>query len=387
MANLILNTELFGSVGIIPYPVSPGASEILEYSTDVLASYTAKSEERNCMRALPRHNYQYVYKAGSNYMQAIFNALSSNIRGKWLIPLWFEVQEATATVGQTVFPVDTTIHDIRANSYVLIFSDVESWQVAKVSAVTNSSITCEASTLQGLIYIVPLRYGFISGQSNLAPNGYQNEIKARFEIEDVLSGIAAVPAQLNGKDFYTTPYLIADAGDSQIYMEEDQTQFEVGGINSSTPWLASRYGKTYLWDDNGQQALRALKAYFYRRQGRFRSFLSPSFEPNLRSASAGIVGTIFKFYDEGYTDNLFATKKLLGFKLNDGTWLTRTASNAIHLGNGLDQLTLSSALNVDANKISYVSFISENRLDTDRLEINLDIFDRFKANASVMEIG
>lgn len=386
MNDLIFNSDLYGKVALIPYPVQAGSSETLGFDTDILTSYTAQFEQRSKMRAIPRQSFTYAYDCGYDFMQKIYNAIYANIRGKWLIPLWFELQPITATVGQTSLAVDTSVHDIRANTYVLVYSNFKTWQVVKVSSITATTATVAALTIAGFAYVVPLRVGWFSAQSNMLPTGFANLIKGVFVVDDVLTGLTETVPQLNGLDFYSTPYLIDKSGSTQVFWDEDQSDFTTGNIAHSTAWANARYQKSYMFQDNGQAALRAFKNYFYRRAGKYRAFMSPTFEANLRSASSGIVGTTYKFFDDGYAANLYSLRKIVGFMLTDGTWQTRNILSVADLGDGTAQVVLDSALNIDANLISYCSFVAQNRLDADQISISFESFDMYRASINVMEI-
>lgn len=387
MSNLIITSAIYGKVAFIPYPVAAGVTEVLEYLTDVSTSYTAKAEERSMMRALPRQSFECQYQASLGFMQEIYNAIYANIRGKWLIPCWFEAQDAASAVGKTVFNVDTVYNDIRANTHVLVFQSICKWQLMTVASITATTVTFTDGVLfAGPVVIIPCRIGWFSAQSDMAPNGYSNVFKGTFFVDDVLTGLTEVVPQYNGLDLYTTPYYRGDRGSAQVYWDEDQVEFDVGNIAHTTTWGNAQYQKQYVFDADGQQAYRGLKNYFYRRAGKWRPFYSPTFESNLQSRSTGNVGTTFKYKDEGYTDNLFAIRKTIAFGMNDGTWLIRTVSNAQHLGNNVDQFTLNTALGVKAEDIHVVSFLALNRLDTDRLEISLPSYKRFTASVNVREI-
>lgn len=388
MANLIVNSSIYGQVGIIPYPVRDGATEALEFFTDVAPSYTNQVEERAQMRAIPRQYFQYAHDASFDYMQEIYNAVRANIRGDWLIPIWFEAQAVTAALGQQLFAVDTLLHDLRANSHAVIFKSICEWQVVEIASIAAASITTvEECALQGRAYVIPLRVGKLAGNVNASPTGYNNKFELQYYVQDVLEGLTETVTQYNGKDFYSVPYLMQGAGSVQIVQAEQQSDFSVGGIFSETPWLFSQYTKEYRFEGQGASEYRALKNWFYRRGGRFREFYSPSFESNLQNISTGTVGSTFRFKDEGYTDNLFSNIKRVGFRLANGTWQVRTVTGAANLGGGESQISLNSPLNVPAKDIELASFVSLNRLDTDRIDIRLGQNGTFKSAAAVMELS
>lgn len=388
MADLIFNSAIHGDIGVIPYPIRNGATEALEFYTDVLPSYTNEAEERRQLRALPRQYLKYTNDASFGNMQEIYNAVRANLRGNWLVPSWFEAQPVVVSVGQQTINADTLLHDLRENSHALIFKSICDWQIVQIAEIETDSVTLvEECAFQGRAYLVPLRVGKISSSASAAPTGFVNSFEFQYYIEDVLAGLTESPTQHNGKDLYTIPYLIDGAGSVKIIQDESQLEFAVGGIASDTFWNRSQSSKEYKFDGQGAADYRNFKNWFYRRAGRFRDFYSPSFESNLQNRSTGTVVSTFKFKDEGYVNNLFAHVKRIGFRLSNGSWQIRTVTAAENIGNGESQLTLNAPLNVPANSIQVVSFVSLNRLDTDRVEISLGQNGYFKSSASVMELS
>lgn len=387
MSDLIFTSSLYGTVGAIPYAPRNGATESLEFFSDVLQSYTNEAEERAQLRALPRNYFEYQHDASFQYQQEIYNAVRANIRGTWLIPLWFEYQTTTAALAQTVFAVDTLLHDLRADSHALLFKSICEWQVVTIAAITDTTIeTVEECTLQGRVYVIPFRVGKLSGNAGGSINGYGSTFKLQYYVQDVLRGLTEAPTQYNGHDFYSIPYLIENSASVNILQAENQVEYSVGDIASDTSWARSMYGREQKYDGQGMAEFRAFKNYFYRRAGRFRDFYSPTFESNLLNKSTGTVASTFKFKDEGYVDRLFAHMKRIGFRLADGTWQVRNATAAANIGGGEGQMTLDSPLNVPAKDIELVSFVTLNRLDTDRVDITLGQNQYFSSSAAVVEI-
>jgi len=390
MADLIITSSVYDgeSLGAIPYPILPGATEALEYYTDVLPAYTNGAEERAQLRALPRQYYKHSLATNFDQMREVHNALRANLRNRWLIPEWFQAQRVSGVVaGQTVFPVDTLIHDLRANTHALLWKGYCDWQIVDVDTITATTITLSTpAAFAGSVLIVPFRVGRVSGSAKMSPSGWDDQFDLEYYVDDVLGGLTETPAQLNGQDYYTTPYVLDERNSTQLDWEEDQVEYVLGGIDSMTPWTRSMYTYQYNFDDSGPEAYWELKQWWYRRAGKFRPFYSPTFESDLQKRSTGTVTNTFQFQDEGYTAHLYPTLNRLGFLLKNGTWLARTVTAASNIGGGLGQVTLNAALNVAARDIERVSFILFNRLNTDRLELNLQAHGRFTTNASVLEI-
>lgn len=386
MKSLMASTVSHGSLALLPYPIQTGAKETLEFYTDINASATNETEDRSQMRAIPRQSYAYVYDLPYLQTMGVFNAVSKALRAAWAVPEWSVAQAVTVVPGQIALPVDTLVHDFRVGSLALLYSLTGLWELVEVSALTSVSITVPATTLTGLIYVIPVRVGYVSAQTQLRPSGYDGAIKLTFNIDDVLAGLTETVPQLNGLDLYTDPYLIDGTGTTTISQEDEQVEYGTGNIAHATPWARSQYGANVRRDGLGAADLWAMKQFFYRRAGKFRPFYQPTFESNLRKASTGTVGSTFKFWDDGYVSLLSDVRTRLGFQLRDDSWLIRNASAAIDLGGGQGQVTLGAPLSIPASQIRLVSFVGQSRLDTDRLEISHQGNGYFTTAYNILEI-
>lgn len=387
MKSLMVSTTSHGNLALLPYLVQTGSKEVLEFLTDVNASATNEVEVRDQMRAIPRQTYTYTYDLAYLKTMGVANAVSAAIRSSWAVPEWAAAQSVVVASGQTVVNVDTAIHDLRVGSLAMLYSLAGTWELVEVASLTGTSITVPATSLNGLIYVVPVRIGYISGQSKFAPTGFDSQMKLVFNIDDVLTGLTETASQLNGLDLYTDPYLIDGSGATTISQDDVQVEYGTGNIDHSTSWARSQYGYNAQRDGLGPSDLWKLKQFFYRRAGKYRPFYQPTFESNLRKASTGTVASTFKFWDDGYVALLSSVRTRLGFKLRDGSWLIRNASAAVDLGADQGQVTLSAPLNVPASQIQLVSFVGQNRLDTDRLEITHQGNGYFTTAYNVLEIA
>lgn len=390
MSILMYNSVTYGSFAIIPYPVDIGAKESIEFFTDTLVSYTAENEERAQMRAIPRHSIQYTYSLQYLLTMGVFNTSYSWLRNNWLIPFWTEAQRVSVTSGDSVFVADTLVHDLRIGGMLLLYSWDQKWQVLEITGVSPTTVTTSsAATFGGQIYLIPVRRGWLSGDIAFTPTGADNTAKMTFEIDDVLTGLGVtVPTQYNSYDLCTDPYEITDSsGDTTVTMQEDQVEYDFGNIAHRTPWLNPQYAKQYKFTGTGAWDIRGIKEFFYRRAGRFRGFMAPSFESNLRKTSTGDLTTLFKFKDDGYTSQVYSRKKFLGFQLDDGSWLMRKAIGFVDLGGGESQVTLDASLGVNAGRILMASYAGLNRLDTDVLQLSHQNAGYFTTSYQVLEIS
>lgn len=388
MTTLTYNSPTYGELAIIPYPVDVGAKESILFFTDVLQSYTAENEDRGLMRAIPRQSLAYTYSLRYLLTMGVFNVAASWIRKNWAIPFWTEAQPVTSTLGQTVFAADTLVHDLRVGGMVLLYGWDQNWQVAEITAASSASVTTSVgATVAGQIFMVPVRRGFISGDLEFSPTGADSSVKFNYYIDDVLTGLGAtVPDQYAGQDLYLFPYEVSDQGSTTVSMLDNQVEFDVGNIAHRSTWKTSQYGKKYYRTGKGAADIRALKEFFYRRAGRYRPFVAPSFESNLRKASTGNVASTFKFKDDGFVELMASLRTMIAFGLDDDSWVMRNITGAVSLGGGESQITLDSPLGIDAGRILTASYVGLNRLDTDTLDISHQNGGYFTTSYQVLEL-
>ena len=365
-----ITTSLFGELAILPHPAEVPVKETLEFLTDVLQSYKGK-EQRLQLRSKPRHYYEYKIPVQVWNSAAAFNTEAGAIRKRWAVPVWTEAQfigdiaEAAVSVS-----CNTSLYDLRANSLALLFVNYESWQIVEIVSKTSNSITPlnSLSAMNGA-WLIPIRLGWIAGNIDKPTNGHNGKTSVMFEIEDSLSLVPPAPAQYLSKDiYYDAGLLSGDSVSRSIQQRADVVDYSLGPTARRSPWDFSRYGSPHRSIIEGASKMRDYKNFLFRRAGKFREFFIPTFENNLSCLNVGTVDSTLVVKSDSFIDYANFRTSIAVQRMN-GTWLARGISNPVQIDLERIQLTLSSALNIQASDIARISFLNLHRFDADLIEI------------------
>ena len=380
-----ITTVNHGLVSIIPFqPVAP-MGEALEHLTDIMQA-TDGSESRVPLRSKPRLVYTYDFPAKLFDTPALFNMIYSALRKKFAVPVW---QQASALQGGASFGATeltlTTGRDVDSFDYVpdglaLIYSRNSAgtyvWEVVTVDSVDvaeNSVILADpvAGIFSGIVYIMPLRIGYVVDKVTRKTNGYASGYSVSFEIIDNPPLVETVPAQYKGLDIYTEVGLMPQGGFLQrdFVAEIDKVDLQIGPIFKRTQWKYTQYSYTYRQVFENPQEVSAWKSRFQRHHGKARQFWQPSFDINVRLKSIGSGGTTADIYADDY--GIYGQQhKVLAFRMMDGSTDIREITNAVAIDGTTTRITFASPIAFQKSDEYVVSYLSVHRLDGDTLEIN-----------------
>lgn len=385
---LIVETDLFGELAVLPFPAAAPVNETLEFLTDVIV-HRDGSEERQAKRKKARQFFAYKIPLQAWQKAATFNVAHSRLRSRWALPIWTEAQYV-GNVAESAASIScqTDIFDLRDESLGLLFSSCGNWQIVEIETVESDSITV-ANDLeaQNGCYFMPVRLAWVSNNFEYKTNGGDWLAELKFEVEDNPFISTSTPTQYTGLDFYTNPGLLSGQDLSRFLNKlEDKTDFDLGPVARSTPWISSKYGTPYKSLLESQAEIWAYKQWLFRRNGRERAFWMPTFENNLRVKNTGAVATTLYAASDSYiaADSLRAHA---GIKLVTGEWLLRGISSPTQFDSDTLQLTLSSSLGVDASRIAFVSYLGQNRLDSDSIEIEHLGNNKAQSTVNVLELS
>lgn len=384
-----ISTSLFGELAIIPIQPQLPIRESLEWLTDVSDSYTG-AQESQALRSIPRRAYDYQYQLWSEVEQQDgFNTASGAIRDLWAIPMWPDNQYVgDIASGATSVSCDIENYPLSADTLALLYSPLTSaWQILEILTASSGTITFSAATAQTGAYLVPVRTGRIVGNINKQTAESHSVLSATWRIDESPVVVPATPPQFAGYDLYTScPYMTSTTLDRVFSQRDEIADFEIGSVESSSPWIGSRYGTPYSVLGFSLAEIRVHREFFFRRMGRYRLFWAPTFERNLTSLNSGTITTQLNVNDNGLTD--YAPQRLhLAILKTDGTWITITAISVAVLTGTTARYTFASALNIDASDIKLVAYLGLNRLDSDRIEINYTATDIAEFAYTVLELS
>lgn len=383
-----ITTTFFGDLAILPHPAEAPIKETLEFLTDVLQSYNGK-EQRLQLRTKARQMFAYKIPLQAWNIAAASNTAYGAISKKWAIPIWSEAQfignvaEAASTIA-----CDAVFYDLRANSLAMLFAGYDNWQIVEISSIASNSISVSNSLVEmSGAWLLPIRIGFISGSIDKPTNGHNGRVELNFEIEDNLELLPTAPAQYLSKDVYYDVPLMSGGESSNAYSKRvDIVDYALGPVHRRSPWLNSRYARPYFFQTNKRSEIYEFRKFVYRRVGKFREFLLPSHEVDLRVRNTGIITTTLVVDSDNFFD-YSSERTNIAIQHIDGSWLLRSISNPIQITADRLQFTLSSAINLLPSNIARISYLGNYRLEADRIEISWSNGGLMESELRILEIA
>lgn len=354
---------------VLPYQPRAPLSERLSWLTDV---QTAKdgSEERTQYRIKARQEFKMIYPVDINKQRRAFLMTYSERHSQWNIPVWTQATNVGAiSSGANSVTADGTIGDYRVGGYALVWESHETWQIVTVSSLGSSSITfLEEAEAFTNAWVMPLRIGFLKSNPSKVFSGYRAEYELDFQVEDNVDLAPAAPAQFLGEDIYYDESLLSgDSLSDDIVGNLELQDEDLGVVKYYAPWLHSKVARTHRVVCEGPEEAWAFREWAYRRLGRFRGFWQPSFEADLKHTTTGAIAATLTVEDDGYLA-FGGDRTHIAIETASG-WLPRTITAAVAAGSNI-QLTLSSALSIDAADIKRICWLGFKRLNSDTVEIN-----------------
>lgn len=349
-------------------PQAP-VKESLAWKTDVMESMNG-SENRLQVRLSPRQQFQLSYPTNAKETARAFNTIYSERAGQWLVPVWSQAQRlGNVAAGLTTLAAATTF-EFRASSLAILWQATDRWQVVGVDLVGSGNLTLSSLTEAfDDAWLMPVRFAHMVSNPQKRLNGYEVEWQITFDVDDNTSLEVLAPEQYLGDDIYFDASLLSgDSLTDDVVARIDKHDEELGVVAYLNPWLHNRVGRTHrVLAANAAEAW-AMRQWLHRRAGRYKQFWQPSFEVDLRLLSTGtIVGNIIVSQDE--YERFASTRTHLAIQAGS-TWYARTITGITKLDDNRIQLTLDSALNIDASLVVRVCYLGLKRLDTDMVEIN-----------------
>ena len=379
-----ITTDLFGTLALIPLQPERPVREVMEFLTDTSESYNGK-EERYQLRAKARQTFEYSIPQQAAKLTDNFNTAYFNIRGKWAVPIWTEAQQLeSVSIGSYEIICDTSNFDIRESSLALLYLSCDKWQIVETNLLTETGISLRHPVEANLNkpFLIPVRLAYVRGNIEHITNGYGGSQKYNFFIQDsrmIVEGPAGygtyygygyggyAGVQYKGEDIYFETPLQSS---SRAFMKrEDINDFDLGIVESRSPWLNARFGVPYRALLEGPFELLNFKRFLFRRAGKFRAFWMPTFESNLRFVySSGTLTDSIIVEADSYLD--FGQRTNIGIKRIDETWIAREVVSVSSVGINQYQLTLDGPLNMKGDELAFISYLGLYRLDSDRIEFN-----------------
>jgi hypothetical protein len=364
-----ITTTLYGDLALIPFQAESTMVETWEFYTDVSIARDL-SEERIQGRSKPRVVYNYKIPLSSTKAQESFNTEFGGLRIDNAIPVWSDVQYVgLVAAGATSISCNTELYDLRENSLAMLFN-CGNWQIIEINSIDTSSITLTAGvTLEiNKAYLIPVRKGWVRGAISRNVSGYSASTSINYVVDDNPYLEAEVPDQYLSNDIYFEP-LLKDSETLNTSLNQQQTIVDqvVGPVARFTDTTRPQQIKPFYSILENRQQIVNFKKFLFRRAGKYRPFWLPSFENDLRLLSTGTISTTITISSDSFI--AYASQRThIAIHANEA-WHARAVSNPIQLDADRVQLTLSSALNLPADKIVCISYLGLYRFDSDKIDL------------------
>lgn len=367
-----IQTTEFGELAFVAQRAKRPLIQSFEWVTDVIQANDS-TEERFDLRGGPKVAFAYAIPVQPSAMQEVFNTVYGNAAEPWLIPLWSEIQQlGPLTAGATSIDCNT-LHYRFPQGLALLLTTGGEWQVLEVS-VAVESVTGELTTTAldadyADAWLAPAYKGFLNGSLKLPSNGYSANLGMQVELDAPPDIAPESPATYLGDDIYFTGDLSAGGGNSgELVQQRDTWDSPIGVTEWRSVWERPQYVRQLHFVLEDREAVYNHLRFLYRRKGMYRAFWMPTYEHNLRVKSTGTVVTSLLVESDSYIESA-SLRTHIAIEAA-GVWYARAITLAVQTDATTVTLTLSSAVNVLASKITRVSYLGLNRLNTDKIDIS-----------------
>lgn len=363
-----VDSTLFGELAFLPFQAEAPVIETLEWLTDIITTHNG-GEQLIENRSKPRQIFEYKIPLQYWKKASSFNTVYGALRKDWAFPIWTEGQYVGDVIAdQTVINCETTLVDLREESMAVLISN-SNYRFVEIESLSPTSVTLyEAPEPMPSCWLFPVRKGFIRSSVSMPTNGREGFVRITFQVSDNGRVEAQIPPQYLGQDIYYTPMNIKEMAEKEIEQRQDITDFELGPVESRTPWVNAKKSSPFGFVLEGLQEVTEFKQFLQRRAGKFRLFWLPTFENDIRLKSTGNIVSSLLIEKNSFTD-FGLTRPHIAIKDNLGNWYPRTITSAIELDEDIVQVFISSPLNLHASLIRTISYLGLNRLETDRIQL------------------
>lgn len=390
-----------------PFVAETGATETLEYNTEVLKTYN--KEQRLRLRDKPRYILNYNYFLDDEQLaHAKAIARAENQTGSFKVPVWQEAYKFSGTIssGATTITVDTWRHKF-TNSELIVWSDWDNYSLCTIISKTPTQVVLSAPV--GTNYTNPF---VVPVKTMRALQGFQvtsgapdnNYMSVRFtsidhknyvrENDDIFSQpdlfnfrdiFAFVYPLYKGNTVFTRPpFRLQDVSSTIIRpVELVDNGFGPIAVEATYSVAEERFvmdfffqGRQQRWEELG------MLAQFY---GKQIPFWLPTFTKDILLRVGTFSSTTLTVAQVGGTDRYIG--KSIYIKQKDGSYQFNTITNAVASG-GNYTLTLETALSspVSTTLTDSISYMRLSRFDTDTLEITTGAADSGKVTVNSIEV-
>ncbi|QHJ84165.1 MAG: hypothetical protein [Caudoviricetes sp.] len=351
-----------------------GITEILEWKTDILQSYSG-AEQRIARRLSPRRTFEFSILINGNERARFENRLAFVGGNSWYFPIFTDVTYLNDDVntGAIVLPCSTVGRDFVVGNKVLIKSEINNVNqtaLLEVAAINTDSITLvnpvKAKFLAGAC-IYPVRLAVLTDVPELTR--YNDDLlsaQIRFRISEhnaFSNDISHLPIYRH----FPVLTMFPDWSESlkgryeRFLIELDNGSSAPSRLDTARlPFFVQEF-RWFVTERNEQVELRKL---FYYLNGCQKCIWVSSQSTDFNVIS--VDGRVLEVENTGFNEiGLMSGRKDLVITLCNGEVLYRRIEKVAAISDEIERLLLNDSISVNAEDILSVSFLTLCRLDND----------------------
>jgi hypothetical protein len=362
----ILSSD-YGTVYVWPFCPTLPMRETLEWFTDVITTHRG-GDDRGRFRNAGRRGFEVTSIVQWPASIRAMNAMHDGVADHWMLPLWAEsTTGVTVTAGASSISVDTDSATYTDGGFAFIRTADDAWEVVEIDTVGDGVINLfdVTSAAYTNASVMPALYGRILQTPTIESGRITTSFRFQFQADENVTRIADPVDQYLLDDLsFACPILqgnsITDAPVSRVDILDEIT----GIVDTYAPWTRNRFTRAHRVFCRDSTDLIELRDWLHRRAGQYRPFWMPTYTRDVRITNTGTITNVLTAYDDEYGE-----RGHLAIRLLDGTWLTAEVDAVTDAGSGLINITLTEALNIEADTIDQISYLIRWRLSSDRIEM------------------
>jgi len=376
---------------VLAFPYQPSSwREEITWLTNVIKSYDG-SEKRVKLLKNPKMMLSAEYPIPTIENQRANNLIYGWAKLLWLVPIWSQpIILDSLVVSGLVLSIPTTGTICNNLTELIIWESPTKFETVQVESDSGTDVTILTAlenTYTSKVYIMATGKGIAKSGIERATDGYRNIIKFVYTMKDLPVIAETVPDQYLGNDVYTDIQLTPNSG---LVPEEMLTRFDEvsNGIADSTfytPWLNIQPSRIYTVQNETIEETLNFRKWLERRNGKFRSFWTPSFENDFTVVQNTTITTSILCRSNRF-ETYGNARDHIAILLTTGSWIFTNILSQSDNGNGTMSITLSSSLGIQPSTIKMICHLGLKRLDTDRVEMYYTNGGRSSTSLRIVEI-
>jgi len=364
-------------------PIFPHA-ESLTWGTGILHGGNG-NPQRISNGHLPRQRLTYTFPLRTDdEIARAEGVLYTQLKDVWPIPLWGQRVGHTAAIaaGATSIVVDTTLAEFVATNRNLTGRAVL-WQRDKSEIVTVSevaagslTVSATANAYHGAKWIVPCRSGYLISDGRLGGLGLRaGMLELQFEaIDNWFCPGHTADMEYDLADVWTEPSKVFGGGGQYGYSPD------VHVIRSGTGRMSiiditdyPQATQAHAWVCTTRAACYALRQRLHATLGRQKSFLVPTFRPNLTlAAPASAVAVEIIVPNTGLTAayNGSYLRQYVGYCVPGSVPIVRRIESVAVVDSATEKITIADTIGVALAAGRTLSWVDRCRLASDTVTLN-----------------